>query len=272
MTPPDALTVLEVTVRGLSLWVPRPGFVDVLFPATAGLGINIHDVKLTLASGGKSSLNGKVLDLRAITPVFSEAQPLATAGFPGILVPPDAPAAKADVILNHEFCMAGMRLPYGAMAPHPEPLEGPFLYRGNPNTFLGHGVVWRCAYDPGTVFDAHLSRQDGTAEPVVLSLGTAHQDSGRLQVSITCLAPEDETTEESLKTNDVLYDFVAYHRLTQSPDSGRPAPPDVPTFRGADTRWRTAEYATYFSLHPAGPVALDYSLRRLCGSTHAELI
>lgn len=279
MSAIDPLEVLEITIRGLSLWVPRGTFVDVLFPATRGLSIEIHDVKVSLGNGSGNAggrrnflLNQQVLDLRDLDPVQRTPVPLATAGFPGIPLPTDAPAAIEGVIFEDALCMAGLRLPYGTMSQHHMPLEGPFLYRGDSNTYLGHGVIWSCAYPAGTTFEGFLSDQSSPGTRQGTSLGTVDPSSRRLEIDIKCLAPEDEVSEEPMQRGYSLEDFVAYQRLTRSSTPGAPPPPDAPVYLGADTSWRSQlGLGQLNSLGPeVSPWRRKTSVRRVCGSAYAE--
>jgi hypothetical protein len=202
---------LNIDVVGISLWVKREAWIDVLFPMDTYDPAGDQHHTVTRGVGAKDpSINGMV------TPIF------AAAGWIEEPLSPHAAARAEDAVFDTSTCVAALRLPFGMVAQIPTEysLVGPCLYGKYESLFLSHGMRWFRTYTGNPDVEAEFVDQ-ATRKGAARLLGSATGSAHAFKLTYGCLSLADRFSPyESILPGQFVEDYTMLGVLTQ--DSKQP--------------------------------------------------
>jgi hypothetical protein len=224
-------TTLRLQFEGVSLWMDRGKYIDVLFPDATLANLDAHTVT-TETKGTKAIIDRTVLDFRAtINVVGGQSANLPTSGLLRVDVPEDAPAARADAAFDVTHTLAAVRLPIGGVTSLRGEVDGPFEYEGRTDVRVGYGALWDCEItDPAAPIFAEVFDQEAATFRERRDFGTALPDPLKPLIVFKSLSQWDrDNPYYEIQPDEVVEDFDAVGVLSRGKDS-----PPLPTltFRG----------------------------------------
>jgi hypothetical protein len=251
---------LRIRVVGLSLWVDRGAYFDVLFPDDMLQPDNPKHHYVTVNGPGLATkdLMGAGLDLTSPRARPPRLTPLDMAGWLPVAIDDDTPAADQDSALKGNISILGaIRLPRGGVSKLDAPLQGPFMTQELGLIFLGFGVEWMCAHTGTDDFIA-LHYVHGANHMITQrNLGQPDQKTNTISLFVESLSHEDRNKNNppKLATGESLSEFVAVYSLAAEKARLRLYDPPVymggsASFPGMDIETKTAIYPKATSERP----------------------
>ena len=258
---PQHLTI-RIRVEGLSLWLDRNGYFDVLFPDDRLIDQNHHYLTAEGNGIGSTVLSGALLDLTALPVLLPPSHALSIAGWLPVKIDAGSLAADPSTAVSGKGLVGALRLPYGQLTQIDDHLDGPFAYDGYPSHFLGYGVEWLCTFSGDFAVRAtHVNHLSGKATDILL--GVIEPSTRTFHIVVKCLSDADRgSTDEPIKPGTALDEFKVIGYLSNA--SGA-ALPDAPVYNGGEERaghanTRAAATAPSRTTRPERPCSGGYGV------------
>ncbi len=230
MTAAVANFTLEIEFIGMTLWMDRAGYYDVLIPDDELTpGDEYHHV-LSITASKQIDLNGIFLDFSLLRPFPEKPASYTPSGFLPVRVSRDSPAADANTVVKGTGLIGGVRLPYGKFIDPAPRLIGPFSYDGHTNLELSSTTKWRCVFGADVDIDCVMTRYADQVK-TILSLGRLCSETPNLRLKVSALSIADQTQTKELNVGDTLPEVAALHALTSGaflPSRTAPVLEDAP--------------------------------------------
>ena len=210
---------ITIEVHGLSLWINRGDFIDVMFPDDKLEATDANHHFVTLHEDGKKEFrfDGCLLDLAGIVkdppPKTTLTEPM---GWLPVNVAPKAAAADPRAAILGTHMVAALRLPKGAIESVSAESHGEFHVAGG-ELELGYGIRWKVCGTGGIQSEATLiPHRGGPTKTMPLAISHA----GDTTLIIKCLSKNDRTVGTPIEVGDPLPETAYIGWLSSDP----PAP------------------------------------------------
>ena len=252
---------LRLHFEGISLWVRRKGYFDVLFPNDREQGGAHHFVTYGPKTGDETKLGDQMVDF--VDPLAAKFAPgsdnLDVPGWIGLKLSAGAPAENDKAIFSASDCIGGFRIPYGSISPLPSafPPVGPFEYKGVEYGFLSHGMMWTGNFGGEPQVTAQLKERKG-GQTSALAIGTAATTAPELHYTVRCLSQEDRDDPNAIiEPNEQVSEFSFLGYLAE----GKAFPLDeTPQYLGGTIHPGPSTVAPDFFVAPRRPCPPAWAL------------